>query len=208
MARKLVVGLTGGIGAGKSRVGRYLARLHSWPRIDVDDLCRQLVEPGQEGLTALRAGFGDRFVDDRGRLDRPALRQALFADPELRARVEAVLHPLARTALRRELDRLARGVAVVEVPLLFEAGWQGEVDRVVTVWARPRIQRQRLAARDSLNGDQCCQAIAAQMDPQAKARAADHVIDNSGPWADTCLQIRHLARFFLAQLQVGDGKNP
>ncbi len=196
-ARRLVIGLTGGIGAGKSRVGRYLARLRHWPLIDVDDLCRQLVEPGQAGLAALRSRFGDCFVDDRGRLDRPALRQALFTDPELRARVEAVLHPLARTALRRELDRLAPGGAVVEVPLLFEAGWQGEVDRVITVWARPRIQRQRLAARDGLNSDQCRHALAAQMDPWAKALAADHVIDNSGPWADTCLQIRHLVLSFL-----------
>ena len=196
-ARRLVIGLTGGIGSGKSRVGRYLARLHDWPLIDVDDLCRQLVEPGQAGLAALRSRFGNRFFDDRGCLDRPALRQALFADPALRAGVEAVLHPLARTALRCELDRLGRGVAVVEVPLLFEAGWQGEVDRVVTVWARPRIQRRRLAARDCLDRDQCRHAMAAQMDPLVKALAADHVIDNSGPWADTCLQIRHLARSFL-----------
>ncbi|HFQ90973.1 MAG TPA: dephospho-CoA kinase [Desulfobulbus sp.] len=190
-----VVGISGGIGSGKSRVSRFWAGHFSLPLIDLDAICRDLLRPGQEGWRALQAAFGNRYFAANGSLDRAALRRAIFADHGLRRQLDDLLHPLARRAMRRALAaQAATATVLVEIPLLLEAGWRNDVDRVVVVYAGPGVRCRRIMARDRVDRRQALQAIASQMRLADKALMADHVLDNSGAWADTCLQVIHLGR--------------
>lgn len=183
----LVLGITGGIGSGKSSVARLLASYCLAPLIDVDDCCRQLLERGQAGWQALHAAFGPTFEQTDGSIDRSRLRRALFADEDLRRRVDSLLHPLALVRTREAIHSHGRGaeLILVEIPLLYEAGWQTHVDAVLVVFLRPEVQCRRLMQRDRIDAAQAGQALAAQMDLAQKAACADHVIDNSGDWRQT-----------------------
>ncbi len=190
-----VIGISGGIGSGKSRVSRFWSNHFSLPLIDLDAVCRDLLRPGEAGWQALRETFGSRFFTPAGTLDRPGLRRAIFADHGLRGRLDSLLHPLARRAMARALAaRETAGPVLVEIPLLIEAGWRDDVDRVVIVYAGLHQRLLRVMARDGVDGPEAMRAIRSQMDLADKALMADHVIDNSGAWADTCLQIIHLGR--------------
>ncbi|MDT8436483.1 MAG: dephospho-CoA kinase [Gemmatimonadota bacterium] len=178
------VGLTGSLGAGKSTVGRLF---EAWgaERIDADELAREAVAPGSDALARVRAAFGDGVVGAEGGLDRAAVRRLVFADPEARARLEAIVHPEVE---RRRAARLAeareRGVrvAVVEVPLLFEKGLRDAFDVVVVVDAPPEVRRTRVAEARGLGAEEFAAIERAQMAPERKREAADHVIWNDeGP---------------------------
>ncbi|OGQ96622.1 MAG: dephospho-CoA kinase, partial [Deltaproteobacteria bacterium RIFOXYD12_FULL_57_12] len=128
-----VIGLTGGIGSGKSLAAAFLARQTGWQYIDADQICRQLVEPEAPGWKLLGDVFGARFFHDDQTLNRTLLRQAIFNDPGLRAQVNSLLHPLARQRVASMVAGRstaffpasgALGTVLVEVPLLFEAGWE------------------------------------------------------------------------------------
>jgi len=192
-----VVAVTGGMGTGKSSVLRCLCAISGAAGFDADRVCRGLLVPGAPGWLALRQTFGRRFFLASQEVDRLLLRKVLFADQDVRQTVNALLHPLARTEIRTHiLERAGEepgGRIVVEVPLLYEAGWQDDYSRVVVVYADPGVCAARLAARDGMGRDQAQQAMAAQMPVADKALLADHVIDNSGAWSDACLQVHHLA---------------
>lgn len=191
----MIVGISGGIGSGKSRVCRFWSAHFHLPLIDLDTICRSLLQPGKEGWHALREAFGNRFLATDGSLDRPALRRAIFADHDLRRRLDGLLHPLARRAMISALAAQAvSGPLLVEIPLLVEAGWQEDVDRVVMVYAGIRQRCRRIMVRDQVDGPEAMRAIGSQMNLADKALMADHVIDNSGAWFDTCLQVIHLGR--------------
>ncbi len=191
---RLVVGVSGGIGSGKSRVCRFWSCHFSLPHIDLDALCRDLLQPGAEGWRALRQAHGDRFFAPDGSLDRSALRRAIFADHGLRRQLDGLLHPLARRAMQKAVAVQDREMVLVEIPLLVEAGWHADVDRVVIVYADLCERCRRIVSRDRVDHRQAMQAIRAQASLADKVLAADHVIDNSGAWADTCLQVVHLGR--------------
>ncbi len=198
---RMVIGVSGGIGSGKSRVCRFWSRHFALPCIDLDAICRGLLQPGEAGWLSLRRTFGSRFVAADGTLDRQTLRRAIFADHVLRHRLDRLLHPLARQVMREALARQATGAVLVEIPLLIEAGWRDDVDRVVVVYAGLRERCRRIMHRDHVDSREAMRAIRSQMSLADKALAADHVIDNSGPWAATCLQVIHLGR-----LLAGGGK--
>lgn len=190
--RLRLVALTGGMGAGKSRVAHYLAEHAGLPLLDCDVLARQLLEPGEAGRQALHHRFGNRFLQADGSLDRPALRQAIFADAGLRAEVNTMLHPLIRQALREQVAALAaagRETILVEVPLLYEVGWEDDFSLVLVVRAPPEICLARLGRRDGVAPEEARMALAAQMAPEEKAARADLVIDNAGSWEETCRQL-------------------
>ena len=176
------VGLTGSLGAGKSTVGDLLA---SWgaERIDADRLARQAVEPGTEGLARIADTFGSDVITADGALDRKALRSIVFSDAEARARLEAIVHPIV-DQLREQMMAKARSrgadVAVLEIPLLFEKGLEGEFDVLVTVDAPPAVRRDRVLAGRGLEADEFGAMEAAQLAPDTKRRRADHVIWNPG----------------------------
>ena len=155
--------------------------------------------PLEPGWQALRERFGDRFLLADGQLDRVGLRERLFADPAVRREVDALLHPLAREAMHRAVMRHDVPLVLVEIPLLYEAGWQDEVDGVLVVSARPGAQCCRVMRRDGVSRRSAARAIAAQMDLGEKARQADWVIDNSGSWAEVREQTAALGRQLAAR---------
>ncbi|OQX19997.1 MAG: dephospho-CoA kinase [Desulfobulbaceae bacterium A2] len=189
-----VIGLTGGIGSGKSRVALAWCRHFSVDRIDADAVCRELLQPGGSAWSALRQRIGVGYCTAAGELDRRLLRGAIFADAALRRQVEDIIHPLAREEIRRRLRVRRHPLVLVEVPLLYEAGWQDMVDRVVLVYAEPWVRLERIVARDRLTQGEAEQALAAQPPLEEKILLADHVVDNGGVWSWTLLQLFHLGK--------------
>lgn len=176
----LRVGLTGGIGSGKSAVADLLAG-HGAVIIDADQLAREVVEPGTPGLRAVAAEFGAVVLTAEGRLDRAALAAVVFSDPQARARLERIVHPAVRElAAERELSAPTGSIVVHVIPLLVETGQAESFDIVVVVDVEPAVQRARLAQRDGLSESQIAARIAAQSDRQGRLQVADDVIDNSG----------------------------
>lgn len=186
------IGITGGIGSGKSRVCNYLAKLCLLPIVDLDQICRELLVQGASGWLALKENMDECFFGPSGDLDRIAFRTALFAEDILRSRVDALLHPLARVEMAKQVSAI-NGSVLVEIPLLFEAGWHNDVQKIVVVYADPVVRLQRIVGRDHISAEQARQAVSAQHCLVEKALHADHVIDNTFSWPDTCLQLRHLA---------------
>ncbi len=189
---RLRVGLTGGIGSGKSAVADLLAG-HGAVVIDADLLARAAVAPGTPGLAAVVAEFGEGVLTPSGELNRPALGEIVFADAAARARLNAIVHPQVRR-LAAEQEQLAPPDAVVVhvIPLLVETGQQAAFDVVVVVDADPGIQLERIQSRDGLTPDQARARINAQADRAARLAAADFVIDNSGSRDDLAARVKEL----------------
>lgn len=187
--KPFVLGITGGIGSGKSCVSRLLASYCLVPFVDVDQCCRNLLDINEPGWLALRSEFGDAFLQQNGAVDRAVLRQRIFNEVETRRRIDSLLHPLAREAMRRQVDFYRAPLVLVEIPLLYEAGWQGDVDAVLVVYARRGVQCCRIMRRDGVLRRDAAQAIASQMSLKEKADQAAYVIDNSRGWAITRGQV-------------------
>lgn len=180
-----IVGITGGIGSGKSCVSRLLASYCNIPLINIDQRCKDLLEKGAPGWQALRANLNATFFDEKGRLNRSVLRDAIFNNHVLRKKVDSLLHPLVQVRLQKEITSLKSSFALVEIPLLYEAGWQDDMDCVVVVYVQPELQCQRIMLRDGVSRQQATASIASQIDLAQKKQAADHVIDNSEAWTTT-----------------------
>ena len=193
----MIIGVTGGMGAGKSSVAGLLGKILKFDVLSADILCRNLLQQNMPGWHGIREKWGDRFFDQNGNIDRPALRQALFADPVIRQGVEGVLHPLVRQEIMSRVAerRLSHAGMVIEVPLLFEVGWQDDFDWIMVVYAEPECCVQRIVRRDLVTMEAGRIAMGAQISLDEKVLRADSVIDNSGPFALTILQVYHLARF-------------
>jgi dephospho-CoA kinase len=176
-----LIGLTGGIGTGKSTVARLLSA-RGIPVIDADQLARLAVEPGQPALDDIRAAWPSTLTAD-GRLDRKALGAIVFADPQARHRLESILHPrIAELANQRALAlaRDGHAAAFYEASLLVETGRYRELDGMVVVDAPEDVRIARVAARDGLTPEQVRARIAAQAPMSEKRRLAAFVVDNSG----------------------------
>jgi dephospho-CoA kinase len=190
----LIVGLTGGIASGKSTVGERFAELGAY-RIDTDVLARRAVEPGEAALTELIRFFGEGITDSEGRLDRQKLAAVVFADLEKRQMLNKITHPAVRSLLHAELAharKIGACIALVEVPLLYEAGFESEVDCVIVVTADEKVQLARLMARNNYTEAEAWQRIHAQMPLAEKAARADYVIDNNGGSDATLAQVKKL----------------
>ena len=174
------IGLTGGIGSGKSTVGAMLAELGA-QLIDTDAIARQLTEPGGAAIAALSAAFGDAAIGPDGALDRARMRSLVFADARARQRLEAILHPLIGVETERQAGCATASVLVFDVPLLVESGrWRQKVDRVLVVDCEETTQVTRVAARPGLTA-QAAWAVIAQQATRAQRRAcADAVLFNDG----------------------------
>lgn len=176
----LRVGLTGGIGAGKSEVSRRLAARGAVV-IDADVLAREVVAPGTDGLTEVVAAFGPDVLSADGSLDRPALGARVFGDDEARRRLERVVHPRVRArAAELEAQAGADAVVVHDIPLLVETGRARDFDVVVVVDAPDEVRVRRLAAGRGMSGDEARRRIASQAGRDERLAAADHVIVNDG----------------------------
>jgi len=175
-----VIGLTGGVGMGKSTAARLLAK-RGLPVVDSDDLAREVVAPGQPALEEIAEIFGAEFIVD-GKLDRQRMAGEVFGDDAARARLEAIIHPRVRELWQGHIEQWRANevpVGVVIIPLLFEVGAETEMDTVVCLACTANTQRDRLRAR-GWDAAQISARIGAQMDIARKMELADHVLWNEG----------------------------
>lgn len=183
-----IIGLTGGIACGKSTVSKALRALGACI-IDADALAHELSQPNQALFNAYVQRFGMAIVTPGGTLDRAAIARLIFTDPTMRAEVEQISHPLIRRAVEERLrmaEKEQKRAAVLDVPLLFEAGWDALADEVWVVALPPEEQLRRLLARDKTMSEGEARArIAAQMPLAEKCARADVVIDNNGTKEET-----------------------
>ena len=199
----LVVGLTGGIGSGKSAVADAFAAL-GIAVTDTDRLAHALTAPGAPGLDALLAAFGPEYRKEDGTLDRDRLRRRVFADPEARARLERILHPLIGDAARREVTRWTSPYGILVVPLLLERGGLADlVHRVLVVDCPEDEQVRRVVARSGLAALEVRAIMATQLARSARLAAADDVVDNAGPLAAIAPQVATLDRRYRALAASG-----
>ena len=187
----LVVGLTGGVASGKSAVSQAFAAL-GVPVVDTDVLARELVEPGTPALAAIRAHFGPGILDDAGQLQRRRLREHIFADPDAKTALEAILHPRICAAVDDRLAALAAPYALVVIPLLVETGQQQRVDRVLVVDVPEAVQLQRLCMRDGVDRTLAERMLRAQADRSARLAAADDILPNTGSLKELQNAVRQL----------------
>jgi len=199
-----LIGLTGGIATGKSTFAAALRELGA-AVIDADALAREAVRRGSAALEEIARAFGSEVVGADGELDRRRMAELVFADPAVRARLEAITHPAVRRAMERETQRLAEAghaLAFYDVPLLYEVGLDRALDCVVLVYAPPEVQRARLMARDGLSPADAEARLAAQMPIDEKAARADVVVSNQG----SLVELRAKAAPLLAALRAGLGR--
>ena len=174
----LKVGLTGGIGCGKSTVSRLFSE-KGIPVIDADEVSRALVLPGQPAFNAIVERFGDEVTSEQG-LDRGWLRQRIFNHAEDRLWLESLLHPMVFERMQSLMNSLDTSYCICVIPLLLESGRRCFVDRLLVVDCDPEIQRRRVADRDGMAAQDIERMMAAQVSREVRLRAADDVISNSG----------------------------
>lgn len=188
-----VLGLTGGIGSGKSTVARLIAEL-GVPVLDADQLAREVVEPGRPALAEVAAAWPQAIGPD-GRVDRKRLADIIFADAAQRVRLEAITHPRIQVLADERLAGLAakgHALAVYEASLLVESGRYKDFDGLVVVTASPETQLERILARGDLTEAEAQARIDAQLPLLAKVRVATHLIDNDGELEATKEQVERL----------------
>lgn len=202
-----VVGLTGGIGSGKSTVAAMFAE-HGVPVIDADRIAREVVEPGGPGLAEVVAAFGNEVLGEDGSLDRAALGRRVFEDEGARGRLERILHPrIAQASMERFVALAAQGYpyALYEAALLVEKGRHRTMDALVVVSASEVTQLARVQARDGLDRAAAAARIASQLPLEEKVRVADYVIENDGDLEQTRDQVGTVHRALLERFG-GEGR--
>ncbi len=199
MTGPVIIGLTGGIGSGKSTVAGLFKSVgvHA---VDADDVAREVVEPGTAALASIAEHFGERLLSINGTLDRAALRTLVFKDPAERAWLEALLHPVIRQELARQLkpQEYALPYVLLVSPLLLETDQHTMVERIVVVDVPESVQVERTMARDNNPRDQVERIIAAQIPRDTRLEKAHDVIDNSHPLDQVRQQVESLHRRFLS----------
>lgn len=180
--------VTGGIGAGKSRVSLWLAAACNFSRYDADEEVKLLLNPGGQGWHRLRSWLSNEYFGIDGSLLKAKLRQDIFADDDLRYQVERDIHPLVLANLQAKISGSGRP-CLVEVPLLYEAQWQDYFSGVLVVYAAESICCERVVARDRVSKEQVMAVIRTQMPTLQKTRLADYTVDNSWGWPETLSQL-------------------
>jgi dephospho-CoA kinase len=177
------IGLTGGIATGKTTISKYLSSL-GIKVIDADLIAREVLTIYPEILEYLRKTYGDR-VFSGGKLDRRALGRIVFQDKEALSSYLQVIMPRIRQEIEKRLEESEEECIVLDAPLLFEEGFQKDVDLTITVYAQERVQLQRLKERDGFTEEEARRRISAQMDLQEKMDRSTYVLNNSGQLEDT-----------------------
>lgn len=192
-----VIGLTGGIGSGKSAAADRFAH-HGAAIVDADLIAHQLTGAGGDAIAAIRREFGDAVVDEHGALDRVAMRSLVFAQPEARARLEGILHPMIRSESARQCHDAQTPYVMLVVPLLIESGdYRARCQRIAVVDCPESIQIARVQARSGLSEAQVRAIMAAQVSREARRAAADDIIDNSGDLDHLHQQVDRLHQHYL-----------
>jgi dephospho-CoA kinase len=198
----LVVGITGGIGSGKSAATRRFEE-HGITVVDADVVARIVVEPGKPALTAIAEHFGIEILQHDGTLDRAALRQRVFSNDSERHWLEQLTHPLIGQEINAQISASTSPYTLLSSPLLLDTSQKALTDCVVVVDTPEELQLQRTVARDSNDEAQVRRIMAAQMGRDERLQMADIVIDNSGTLEDLHLQVDELHKEFLQRAEAG-----
>ena len=193
-----VLGLTGGIGCGKTAVSDMLAEL-GITIVDADIIARQVVEPGTDGLKAIVEHFGTDILDEHGALNRGELRARIFSNPEQKTWLNALLHPLIRTKLLTDLKNAQSDYVVLVAPLLFENGLDRYCNRTLLIDVPVEIQITRTTKRDNISSEQAKQIIDAQMSREHKQQKADDILNNNRDLNDVKQDLLRLHSYYLQQ---------
>jgi dephospho-CoA kinase len=193
-----VVGLTGGIGSGKSSAAKIFADLGARV-IDTDEIAHRLTQPGMPALSQIREKFGAQFFLADGSLNRALLRQKVFSDPMAKKELEAMLHPLIRMEVELILSSVQAPYTILVVPLLFESGaYHSLIQRILVVDCSERQQIDRVMARSEMSAAEARAIIATQAPRSLRIAHADDVLDNNGSWELLAKRIAELHRKYLA----------
>lgn len=191
----LIIGLTGGIAAGKTTIAEAFARRGAaW--VDVDHLAREVVMPGETALEDIRKRFGDAVMGEHGELNRAALRQIIFDDAQARHDLEAITHPRIREKLIQRLETLSGPYALLVSPLLLETDQHQLVNRILVIDVPPEEQIRRTCERDGVSEAQARAIVDAQMSRNRRLASADDVIDNVGSFHVVDARIERLDLFY------------
>lgn len=197
MKRAYVVGVTGGIGAGKSTVCRVFTERHGIVVIDADQVAREVVEPGMPALAAIVASFGTAVLGADGRLDRARLRGIVFAEPARRTALEAITHPAIRQGMRDHVAAVGGPYCMLGIPLLAEGGRNELIDRVLVVDCPPALQIERVRARDHLTPAEVAAIMRTQASRELRLHIADDVLVNDGDTAALTGRVDELHDMYL-----------
>lgn len=192
-----IIGLTGGIGSGKSTVAEAFVAAGGG-LVDTDEIAHRLTAAGGAAMPALRSAFGEKICDATGALDRAAMRHHVFSDPDARARLEGILHPQIRQLALAECARIDASYVVLAVPLLVESGaYRAQCDRILVVDCPESLQVQRVMARNGMTAAQVDAIMAAQASRGQRLAIADDVLLNDGDTDMIDLQVSRLHRKYL-----------
>ena len=192
----LKIGLTGGIGSGKTTIADLFSELDV-PVIDADTIAREVVASGSQALEQIRLSFGERVIAADGSLDRSAMRELIFADTEQKRKLEAIVHPKVRQSILKRVASLDASYCIISVPLLVESGMVKLVDRVLVVDCPVEIQIQRVTKRDRLDETIVRAIIASQASREQRKALADDLIDNASPDSMLAEQVKKLHNLYL-----------
>ena len=190
--------MTGGIASGKTSASDLFAS-HGVPILDTDLAARAVVEPGQPALDEIKASFGDGVITASGELDRTALREIIFEQPEKRRELEAILHPKIRAHINEQKNQLDAAYCIIVVPLYLESGRGYEADRLLVIDAPIETQRERLAQRDGITPVQIEQILNSQATREERLAAADDVIDNTASPHALAARVAELHQQYLSK---------
>ncbi len=196
MKRPLVIGLTGGIGCGKSAVADCFSKL-GVPVIDADQLALELVQPGKPALAEIAATFGPKMLSSEGQLDRARMRHLIFSDAVEKIRLEAILHPKIRARIKTDISALQACYCVLVIPLLLETGYTEMVNRILVVDVETATQVDRVMRRDSSSHNDVARIMATQISRKKRLAAADDVLNNEGDLQTLERAVQILHRHYL-----------
>jgi dephospho-CoA kinase len=189
------VGLTGGIGSGKSTVARYFEELDA-PVIDADVVAREVTEQGQPGYLAITLKFGDSILQPSGDIDRKKLREIIFKDSESKKWLEDLLHPLIRQTIAETIVNLQFPYCIIAIPLLVETKSYDLIDRVLVVESDIELQIQRTMARDGISEEEALSIIDSQASSAHRRQFAQDIIYNNGDLHQLRLEVNQLHAFY------------
>lgn len=191
----LIVGLTGGIGSGKSTVANIFAK-HGVPIIDADIIAREVTEPNEPALKQIISHFGEHILSKDGALNRTALRNIIFEHAHERAWLENLLHPIIRQRIEQHINLISAPYCIICIPLLFETESYPFIDRILVIDSSEQSQIERVANRDQLDKTRIASILQTQATREQRLKGADDVILNDGPLSDLDAQVEKLHTFY------------
>lgn len=194
----LRVGLTGGIGSGKTTISDYFKSLYKIPIIDADEISRELVSPQGEAYNEVVKLFGKDVILQQGNINRKLIREKIFDSPKLRDSLEQIIHPKVKKNILVQTKELASNYCLIVIPLLFEANMQSTVDRILVIDTKKKFQITRVSLRDQCTEDHAETIIETQLSTEDKLKYADDVIINDGTRESLIPQIEQLHQKYLA----------